>query len=256
MGQCKHYKNFKEVKDKINELWEDKFLILEEDSFIYKNVHQHIAIKCNICGEIYNKRINDLFHGYGCRKCSGKTIRDNLQMKEYISNLTNKEYELISEHSKSRDKALFKHNSEFCRNNDHLFEMKIHSFTNLGHRCPYCNTGSRGIIESNGNRKIRKFLEDHQIKYTPEYSFSGCKNKNLNLLLSFDIFIPKLNILIEYDGIQHFQPIEYFGGEEAFLRTKQNDKIKDEFAKSNNIKLLRINYKNFHKIDEILLKEI
>jgi len=49
---------------------------------------------------------------------------------------------------------------------------------------------------------------------------------------------------IEYDGIQHFKPIEYFGGEESFLSLKKRDKIKTDFCIKNNIKLLRIGYKD------------
>ena len=48
--------------------------------------------------------------------------------------------------------------------------------------------------------------------------------------------------LIEFDGIQHFQPIEYFGGITEFKERKQNDEIKNNYCKINNIPLIRIPY--------------
>lgn len=47
---------------------------------------------------------------------------------------------------------------------------------------------------------------------------------------------------IEFDGIQHFEPVEYFGGEKTFLRTIECDKIKNEYCSKNNIRLIRIKY--------------
>jgi hypothetical protein len=47
---------------------------------------------------------------------------------------------------------------------------------------------------------------------------------------------------IEYDGRQHFEPAECFGGEEGFIETQQNDLIKNNYCKKNNITLLRIRY--------------
>ena len=50
----------------------------------------------------------------------------------------------------------------------------------------------------------------------------------------------KLLYLIEYDGKQHFEPIDWFGGIEGFNKQKQRDIIKDNYCKLNNILLLRL----------------
>jgi len=63
-------------------------------------------------------------------------------------------------------------------------------------------------------------------------------------------------MLIEYDGIQHFKPIKYFGGEEKFKFQQKTDFIKNEYCKNNNIKLLRIPYWEFDNIKLILAKEL
>lgn len=59
--------------------------------------------------------------------------------------------------------------------------------------------------------------------------------------------------LIEYDGEQHFKPIEQFGGQEAFEELKQRDKIKNNYCREHNINLLRISkdYRNL-KIEDLI----
>ena len=62
------------------------------------------------------------------------------------------------------------------------------------------------------------------------------------------------NIIIEYDGRQHFMAVKAWGGEEAFKKNQKIDKLKDEFAKLKGWRMLRIHYKDFKKIGEILQK--
>lgn len=65
-----------------------------------------------------------------------------------------------------------------------------------------------------------------------------------------------VKFLIEYDGIQHFEPRDAFGGEEAFNYTLRKDKIKDDYCKNNNIKLIRIPYWELKRIEQILLEKL
>lgn len=95
-----------------------------------------------------------------------------------------------------------------------------------GSGCPNCK-------KSKGEKKIRLFYESQK-------TFDDCKG--VRNKLPFDFYLNELNILIEYDGRQHFQPVEHRGGENEFLRNKECDKIKNEFALKNEIKLIRIPY--------------
>ena len=56
----------------------------------------------------------------------------------------------------------------------------------------------------------------------------------------FDIYFPFLNIAIEYQGKQHFESVEYFGGNEAFKQNQIRDKRKRELAKINNCDLIYV----------------
>lgn len=58
---------------------------------------------------------------------------------------------------------------------------------------------------------------------------------------SLDIFIEDVNIAIEYQGAQHYKPVEFFGGEEAFKKNIERDKRKMSLCKSNDVKLIYVN---------------
>jgi len=60
--------------------------------------------------------------------------------------------------------------------------------------------------------------------------------------MSYDVFITKLNVAIEYQGKQHFEAVEIFGGQEHFEKQVKRDKLKKELSEKNGIKLVYINY--------------
>lgn len=60
--------------------------------------------------------------------------------------------------------------------------------------------------------------------------------------MSYDIFIPKFNIAIEYQGRQHFEPIDFFGGETGYQQTRMRDLEKKKISVENGVKLTYINY--------------
>jgi very-short-patch-repair endonuclease len=105
------------------------------------------------------------------------------------------------------------------------------------------------IIDSKGVRDIISILEDRKIKYNREHYYKDCKNVNY---LRFDFYLPDYNILIEYDGRQHFEVVDIWGGEEGLKKTKINDNIKNDYCKKNGIPLLRISH--FENVEDELNK--
>ena len=59
---------------------------------------------------------------------------------------------------------------------------------------------------------------------------------------SLDIYIPSLRIGIEYQGIQHYESIDFFGGDEAFNHRQALDKRKQDRCLLNSVKLIEWNY--------------
>jgi hypothetical protein len=97
-------------------------------------------------------------------------------------------------------------------------------------------------IQSSGEEYINNLLHDLNIDFIPQYKFDDCK---LKYVLRFDFAITankKVLGLIEYDGKQHFEPIEFFGGEDGFKKTQERDEIKNVYCKACNIPLLRLPY--------------
>ena len=59
----------------------------------------------------------------------------------------------------------------------------------------------------------------------------------------FDVYIPELNLAIEYQGQQHYVAVDLFGGEEGLKRTKQRDKEKLQLSKINGVDIIYFSYK-------------
>ncbi len=55
-----------------------------------------------------------------------------------------------------------------------------------------------------------------------------------------DVFIPEKNIALEYQGLQHYQPVEFFGGEQAFKLTKERDARKKQLCLDNGCHLIYV----------------
>jgi hypothetical protein len=106
---------------------------------------------------------------------------------------------------------------------------------------------------SRAELKIKNFLLNNNIYFESEKLFNGCSYTNL---LPFDFFLPNYNLLIEYDGEHHFKPIKLYGGEKYFRLTLIKDQIKTQWAVDNGINLLRITYKDYKNINQILSNKL
>jgi len=145
--------------------------------------------------------------------------------------------------------------------------------TSIGQRngsktgCPECS-------KSKGEKKINEILiynnwlkisqEDFdklldKDKYNKNYYIPQMKYNSLvginNGLLSYDFYLPKYNLLMEYQGEFH-DGTAHQQTEEDFETQQEHDKRKKEYSINNNINLLEIWYWNFDRIEEILIKEL
>ena len=208
----------------------------------YINANSYVEVECPK-GNKFKTKFGSFKSGHRCRECyfiyeNNKTTTHSY---EYIKNkMLSEGYKLLSEeyinaHTKLQVQCPY----------GHIFEQKYNSFQQ-GYRCPYCN-------ESKGEKEIRTILNSLNIEYIPQYKFDDCKFK---YVLPFDFYLPQYNVLIEFDGVQHFKIIKHFGGFDRFVDRIIRDTIKNEYCKENDIKLIRISYKEIDKIEEILIKEL
>lgn len=113
-------------------------------------------------------------------------------------------------------------------------------------------------IKSAKERFISSYLDSLNVNYETQKRFKDCK---YHYTLPFDFAIynqdNSLNCLIEYDGQQHSKPVELFGGNDGFHKTQIRDAIKNDYCRSNNIKLLRLDDTYTNKdIKEIITNTI
>ena len=128
--------------------------------------------------------------------------------------------------------------------------VKVRSYTLTSKHTQSC-----GCLRSESFSKFEVFitniLKESLISYDNEYGFDDCRGIG-GKRLRFDFYLPDYNTLIEYDGEQHFKPVEYFGGEEAYQNRVKNDEIKNKYCKMHKINLIRIPY----TLKEDAVKEI
>ncbi len=110
-----------------------------------------------------------------------------------------------------------------------------------GRNCSFCKINK-------GEFKIKEILDQKNIEHVIQQriSWKNCKS------LYFDFYISEKRMAIEFDGVQHFKPVNFFGGEKQFLQQSRNDLYKKEYCEYNNIGLIRIHYLDLEEIPKII----
>jgi hypothetical protein len=205
----------------------------------YIGSNKKVILICKNHGE-FEITPNAHLSGVGCSKCSGNykyKINDLLNI--YNSIYENYKYD-FKNYKNIKSKIVVR-----CPKHS-TFETTAELLLN-GYGCSSC------CKKSLGEERISNYLIYRNIEYVKQKSFDGCVYKNK---MQFDFYIPNLNLCIEYDGKQHFEPINYFGGLESFNKQLVKDSIKNEFCYKKNIKLIRIPYYEYDSIEKILDNEL
>lgn len=192
----------------------------------YKNNRTLIKIRCKNHDFIFSQRpYNHIKGEKGCVYCSDLKMNTNkFIVKSSKIHMDGYDYSLV-DYKNARSKVEIrckKHGIFNQRPNDHL----------NGSGCPKCST-------SKGEKIIINYLTENNIDFEYQYKV----NKYY-----YDFYLPYYDTYIEYDGIQHYEPISKFGGQEEFNKIKIRDEIKDKLVD----KLIRISYNDKENISEKL----
>ena len=169
-----------------------------------------------------------------CEKCRGESISEFHGTK-----LSDNDIQVLSNESFGffkylrRDKDDVKKVFFLCTKHPYKGEHNQNLQNHFRGHNPCCNE------QSKTEEKINHFLESLNINFETQKKFKECKHINP---LAFDFYIEESNLLIEYDGRQHYKSIEYFGGEKSLNEIKLRDNIKNEFAKRKDFNFIRIPY--------------
>ena len=219
-------------------LEDSNFTVLTEfDDFINT---QRIDFYCNKHpNDLLTRKYNRNIFNIECPFCSGKRksfdeIKDN-----FLSNdikILDEKYISATHKMKCLD---------LLYNKD--FYISINKFYS-GRTSPYRNNSA-------SEREIIRILDELEVKYEYQKSFEDCVNAGR---LFFDFFLNDYNTVIEYDGEQHYYPVNFNGidnerAEYSYVRTVENDNIKNSYCIKNNINIIRIPYWNKDSIKNIML---
>ena len=204
-----------------------------------------VDIICKTHGK-FNQIPTNHLQGYGCNRCGYDRMADKLRLG--IDSFKLKAIEIhgnFYDYSKcnytsAHDKIKILcpiHGGFYQTPNDHVEKRA---------GCPDCK-------ESKGEVKIKNELNKRCFSFKFQHKFDGCF---LFKKLPFDFYIPSLNLCIEYQGKQHYQPIKFFGGVKALKKQQKRDQIKRNFCRKEGIDLLEISYKDFNRIEQILTNKL
>lgn len=227
-------------KKKTTKIFKDEVFNSEGETYTvlgeYVNSTSKLEMKHEVCGNTYEVKPGEFTQGGRCPFCYGTHKKTLEQFKEEVESLEGNEYNVVGDYINNHTKIEMNH--LIC---GLTYRVKPKEFLR-GRRCPSCN-GSRG------ERNIRDFLEREGIEYEREKTFEGLVRV---APLRVDFYLPEYNMCIEFDGLQHFEPIDFFGGEESFKNLKENDELKDTYCKDNGINMLRIPYTELGFEEEII----
>ena len=213
----------------------------------YIDANTPVAHYCEVHHIVWDISPSAALQGQGCQLCKSERIGNALRKSEeqYVKELAmvNPNIILCGRYKDSKTPTLHKcliHNYEWS---------PVPSNILSGHGCPKC-------CESKGEMQIARWLEQYKINNTPQKRFVDCSDIKP---LPFDFYIPEFNVCIEYQGEQHYRPVNFGGisNEEAynnFLTTLRHDEIKSNYCDNNNIKLICVPY--FEDVSDYLNKNL
>ena len=215
----------------------------------YTGAKNRIKCKCIKHNHIWKPFAYNLLSGYGCPICGHEQtgLKERLSNDEKLHrmNILHPEIKVLKMGNTTNDKVKC-----LCKNCNNIWDATFSNLTNpcLLTGCPICNN-------SKGEKRIQQILDELSIFYIPQYTFDDCVDIKP---LPFDFFLPDYNIAIEYDGEFHYEEKwsdSRFTAKERLEYIQGHDETKTLYCIKNNIKLIRIPYWDFDKIEKYINME-
>lgn len=190
------------------------------DNVIYVNNKTKIIITCPIHGDFITTPEKHINRHQGCPKCGNRNVTTD-EFVEKAKKIHGNDYDYSKTNyinNSTKITIICKKHGEFQQTPDkHL----------SGHGCPICN-------ESKLESLVRNILDKNNISYISQYKVNWLGKQSL------DFYLPVYNIGIECQGQQHFNPVKYFGGCDAFKVNLKRDIIKNQLCEDNNVRLIYV----------------
>ena len=197
-----------------------------------KRIRDKISWICKNCNKTFERApVNVLRKNQNkCPWCESRFAKYNINiLEEKRKKIKGNDFTLLSkEYNPKERKILIK-----CNHCNLIFKTSINSFIINNNGCPKCKS-------SHGEKRVRDYLTTRNFIFEEQKTFPGLNNKKFDFYLELN----NKKFAIEYNGKQHYEAIEYLGGEKAFERQKERDLEKKKFCEENNIELIIIPYNN------------
>lgn len=225
--------------------WSNKNNLKPED--YCQNSGQKVWWTCKKCSKDWEAKICDrVTNKSGCAYCNGNWVAyERNRLSDSRQDLC-EEWDYNKNVKYCPDTISAGSNKKIwwiCNKCNESYESSVCNRV-AGNGCPKCRT-------SKGERIIERYLKERDIEYKKQYSFHDCKNVR-RLKFDFAIWINKKLTLIEFNGAQHYGKIHPIWGGQATNQSINNDKIKRQYCKDNNLNLLEIPYSKLKIISTVL----
>lgn len=224
----------------MNDLTNQRFyhMVVLERAYKPNDKHTYWKCKCD-CGKIFISRadaiINSRVKSCGCGL--GK-----------YPNLIGQKYTMLTPLYIDLETSKLKHRCYYYCKCDCGNYTTVRSSQLLDGSAKSC-----GCLRSSGEQQIAQLLIKNNIEFNQEIHFDDLKGDSNYLYFDFGIYYKgKLKYLLEYQGMQHFKPIEFFGGEQRFQKQKEYDNKKQLYCQKHHIPLKIISFKENITADKII----
>ena len=215
-----------------NEEWIEKARGIHGNKYdysktVFTRARDKVCIICPEHGEFWQVAYSHL-EGYGCKKCAISQLADKRRKsKEKFIEDARKIHGDKYDYSKVEYKNAYTKVCIICPEHGEFWQSPTGHIANR-HSCPECK------LKSKMELFLKELFEKNNIKYIREKKFDWLKHEDN---LKIDFFLPDYNLVIECQGIQHFMPINFFGGDAYYGAQLKRDKLKYEKCVENGLKV-------------------
>lgn len=239
----------KRIKNSKNPIVRDKQVVIRYEDHLYKDRNSMVRVKCNLFGHHKNHYMQtavSIGKNNVCPECAkmrdyNKKAGENLV--EEINNILrekNNSFSFFGSIDRNDKSVIFYELiCKKCGCSEWEREKYVESV-----KCKVCYPN-----DTIGESRVIGHLNFLKVTFKKQKKFPGLKNE---MQLKCDFFIPKLNLIIEYDGHQHYYPVDYFKGFKSFKKTIKCDWIKNRYALKNRINILRIPFYDYENIEKLI----
>ena len=228
--------------------------LYDYSELVFTNTNTKVRVICSIHG-VWMARPIDHRRGDGCPACKFNKIAG--QKRHTVADFVEKARAI---HGNEYDYSKVQYTNAVtkveivCKHHGSFFQTPDKHCS--GTHCPRCSTKVSKV-----EQQISDLLVEAGVEFTTEKTFGDLRGATPNSVLRYDFWIPAMNLLLEYDGEHHTEPVRRSIADDVtqlqsrLSRMQHNDARKNKYAADHGIKLLRISYSQKMDLLTILINE-